>query len=916
MLSVSKDVHMQLAEALAIISSADFPSQWQNLLPELISQINLGNLPITIAVLQTMNTIFKRYRYETKSDALFREILYVLGLFQSQLLELFKGLIEAAKVTQDRNTLMQLLQALRLVARIFYSLNAQDLPDFFEEHMAEWMGGFKMFLSYNNRALDNDSDEEPGVVEELKEAIVQCITLYVDKYDEYFAAFLPAFVGDVWQVLQEAPNTQKADSLVTACLRLLTILVSRLQHRNLFQNIEQLQKLVESIVLPSIRIRDSEQELFEDSPVEYVHRDLEGADTESRRRCAMDLLKAMTNAFSEQLRHILSQYVTVLLQEYSSNPVSKWSSKELAIYLVLALAGKGGSQATSAGINDIAGDVPHLVNIVEFFAVHIMPELTQVNIDEKPILKADCLKFVTLFRATLPAEALQALVPELARFLTSPLYVLHSYAAICLERIMTVREPLPGQEFARTGPLRLPVAAVLPYAQMILAQTMQLLESVRGSGVLENEFVMKLLMRLVTVTGDQFQPLAMSTIQSLNTILIRVCANPSNPVFNHYLFETLAALVRAALCNPNVAASVFGQLEQMLFPPFQGILQADVAEFMPYVFQILAMLLDNCPPSPSLSQPFANLLGPVVFPGLWERSGNVPGLTSLVCAYLRKYSGDIVRMGMVQHISTLVGKLMSSRINEPFAFQLAEALFQFLPVESLSSQLGGLITEMLKRLHSHRTGRLVHFYVHAMCVLVCVHGADVFINTTESIQGGLTKMTIDSMWYPTISKFAADYAQLVSKNAEQEEDFKLFVVALTRLTCESQAMLNQPLIQAWPSVLSLIVMLFGTGTPLPPVEGYNSLGHSSMEDEEDFKLGAEPGFQAAHHKLHFASRAAAIPTLANVGDLKTFVQNSLGKVLSVHGQNLIPAIRSIADASVKVCLAREYLPPQFAQALL
>ena len=55
------------------------------------------------------------------------------------------------------------------------------------------------------------------------------------------------------------------------------------------------------------------------------------------------------------------------------------------------------------------------------------------------------------------------------------------------------------------------------------------------------------------------------------------------------MFEAIAALVRS-LCAASAAA--VDAFEAMLFPPFQYVLQKDVSEFSPYVFQILAQLLE------------------------------------------------------------------------------------------------------------------------------------------------------------------------------------------------------------------------------------------------------------------------------------------------------------------------------------
>lgn len=38
--------------------------------------------------------------------------------------------------------------ALRTVARIFYSLNWITIPEFFEDHQAQWMEGWHYFLGY------------------------------------------------------------------------------------------------------------------------------------------------------------------------------------------------------------------------------------------------------------------------------------------------------------------------------------------------------------------------------------------------------------------------------------------------------------------------------------------------------------------------------------------------------------------------------------------------------------------------------------------------------------------------------------------------------------------------------------------------------------------------------------------------
>ena len=57
------------------------------------------------------------------------------------------------------------------ITRIFHYLNYQDLPEFFEDNIGVWMGHFLNLLESDNKLLQTDDDEEPGILEELKSQI-------------------------------------------------------------------------------------------------------------------------------------------------------------------------------------------------------------------------------------------------------------------------------------------------------------------------------------------------------------------------------------------------------------------------------------------------------------------------------------------------------------------------------------------------------------------------------------------------------------------------------------------------------------------------------------------------------------------------------------------------------------------------
>ena len=166
MCTVPPQLQSQCSESIALIASTDFPSRWDNLLTDLIAKFGDGNWDVVNGVLLTANSILKRFRYVQRSDELYADILYVLQRMQEPLTRLFTAItvqLDEPNLANNVSELTSRLRALRSIDRIFYSLNYQDLPEYFEDHMGEWMTGFAKLLEYKNPALvDEDEEMQPG----------------------------------------------------------------------------------------------------------------------------------------------------------------------------------------------------------------------------------------------------------------------------------------------------------------------------------------------------------------------------------------------------------------------------------------------------------------------------------------------------------------------------------------------------------------------------------------------------------------------------------------------------------------------------------------------------------------------------------------------------------------------------------
>jgi exportin-2 (importin alpha re-exporter) len=110
-----------------------------------------------------------------------------------------------------------------------------------------------------------------------------------------------------------------------------------------------------------MQFRPVDMEIFTNEPEEYILRDMEGSDMETRRRGAFDLVRALCKLFENEVTNIFAGFIGTLLevwrgegwgtsnqpivtltrlsftQRYAANPSGEWQSKDVAEYLVVSL---------------------------------------------------------------------------------------------------------------------------------------------------------------------------------------------------------------------------------------------------------------------------------------------------------------------------------------------------------------------------------------------------------------------------------------------------------------------------------------------------------------------------------------------------------------------------------------------------
>lgn len=297
------------------------------------------------------------------------------------------------------------------------------------------------------------------------------------------------------------------------------------------------------------------------------------------------------------------------------------------------------------------------VDVLGFFQRHVLVDLlavTTANVTKNPILMADLLKFLLVFRNQLPKDAYGQIFPILSILLTSPAIIVHTYAACCLERFLTVKDGAVP---------RVSRQDLQPMLQPFLTN---LFGCLAHEGSKENPHIMKCVMRAVSVAGPDVAAVAAMLVGKLTEILGELCKSfqqniaPKNPAFHHFIFETLAAVIKHVCAD----AAAVATMEGMMLPPFQTVIQMDITEFQPYFIQIISQLLESRPlPVPDT---YMQILTSLLQPPLWQSRSNQPALTRLIKAYMSRAGTAIVANQATFHqILGLIQTLMVSKVRRP-----------------------------------------------------------------------------------------------------------------------------------------------------------------------------------------------------------------------------------------------------------
>lgn len=863
MISVPRGIQSQLGEAISVIADSDFWERWDTLVDDLVSRLKPDDPVTNAGVLQVAHSIFARWRPLMRTDELYTEINHVLSKFSQPFLSLWQRLdayIESH--SGDKKALQEAFAELDLTLLLFYDLSCQDMPPTFEENLQGISSLLLKYLTYNNKLLQTDDESEPGPLENTKANIFEALTLYIGKYYEDFGRHVTGFVESSWHLLTTTGAEPKNDILVSKALHFLTSVAGNREQVQNFSDPAVQNQIMEKVILPNVALRDSDVEMFEDEPIEFIRRDLEGSDSETRRRAAGDFLRQLSDQFEQSVTQIAMTLIQNCLQEFSSNPSENWRSKDTAVSLFYALASKGATTSTH-GVTKTNS----LVNIGDFFSTNLASDLQKD--DAQPLIKVDAIKYLYVFRSIITKEQWQQVMPLLVNHLGNSNYCVYTYAAVAVDRVLAMTD--------ETGKPVIDPASIKPLASSLLEHLFSLVEKDSApEKVQENEFVMRCIMRVLIVLKDGISAVAESVLQHLVSITTIISANPSNPKFYYYHFESIGALIRFTASTHAEAVGA------VLFAPFAAILSKPVDEFIPYVFQLVAALFEAEPTKP-LTEQYKQLIAPILGPSVWEQRGNIPAATRLLSAIVPRAADELLSANQVVSVLGIFQKLVSTKVYEGYGFDLLETVVTTFPAPALEPFWVELVTLMLKRLQKNPSQafnlRFVRFYHFVSSRDDKGLGADFFIAVTDRIQNDVFRQL-----YPGI---------ILTKTQELARplDRKVAAISLTKTLADSKAF-QERYAKGWTLTCNALLKLL-ENPPLPPTEA-DVIAELDVEDSS---------FGVGFTQLNTVRRPTT-DLYPEVTDLRKWVGQYLkaadqrhgGRIGKTVGETLSPDAKKVLNA--------------------
>ena len=157
---------------------------------------------------------------------------------------------------------------------------------------------------------------------------------------------------------------------------------------------------------------------------------------------------------------------------------------------------------------------------------------------------------------------------------------------------------------------------------------------------------------------------------------------------------------------------------------------------------------------------------------------------------MSKAGKDIAAAGHLPAVLGVFQKLIASKANDSYGFQLLGSVVRDLPPDAYSQYLPTVWSLLFTRLQTSRTPRFSHGFGVFLSLFLCAAGPTPVVTSMDAVQPGIFGMVAQQVWLPSWA------------GVDGGEEGKLLTVAATKVLTECPAVYsNQPLWQQIRSAL-------------------------------------------------------------------------------------------------------------------
>jgi exportin-2 (importin alpha re-exporter) len=225
-----------------------------------------------------INKVIKRYRSEMKSRALYTEIIVTIQEIAAILTEdgiTCINFFYSDERNKNRDACLLYLNLLNHIINIFYSLNSQDFPEFFEDNLNSWMAILRASIDFTLNITDVPMN---SLFLKVKKSSMKSLNLYCNNYYEDFSQFHNDYYASVWSLVQIIKHEQHYEKLIKELLVYYKILF---QFRRCNLDSDSITLLINNLIIPEMRLTGKELDDFEDNPINFLKVELEESDMDS-----------------------------------------------------------------------------------------------------------------------------------------------------------------------------------------------------------------------------------------------------------------------------------------------------------------------------------------------------------------------------------------------------------------------------------------------------------------------------------------------------------------------------------------------------------------------------------------------------------------------------------------------------------